>query len=515
MHFILFFSSEEILKLYFKRFCERIEFFCRRLLVIDHILNIKYRLELAKEFYRICHKNSVNWRNIVTQENATEILQRSFTNLKYFIEVSSLKPLRLADRIKHMSELPCQNVHEKYPPPLSDTESDDETSSQAQENEGSSQSHFLSEQYSTTRMDYIAQLETNTEETESQLVTIQSKKDHIKVENRESRQQHIIFIMKVIAFENEIQNVEGIIADKLHHFQSHIIDLESKRMEIYKNFGDLSVRRALEAEIEDVKENFKAQLKVDETGRDELIQQAQKIAASIVGLDVVKEYQVHIDESMTGMKCNRLLMQKFNNNMMQLKRLIYRSAQFCKDVSGSRFYLNCNRPLHNDDEGEFFIDIRERKIYTKYYFDDEFGRFFIDVSGNRVYKVDPEASEHMLVNEKDEHDIQIKPLESEVQTEILSNQDFKYINETVGVAIRKALAAVVLHQPADPINYFGNFLRQYRYNEQMFEHHESELEEFVELHHQINCTLNYAFISAQFSQSSQDKTKPLGILSSK
>lgn len=41
--------------------------------------------------------------------------------------------------------------------------------------------------------------------------------------------------------------------------------------------------------------------------------------------------------------------------------------------------------------------------------------------------------------------------------------DLEYIKAAVGPAIKKALTAVAVHQPTDPINYFANFLLNYRY----------------------------------------------------
>jgi Dpy-30 motif len=63
----------------------------------------------------------------------------------------------------------------------------------------------------------------------------------------------------------------------------------------------------------------------------------------------------------------------------------------------------------------------------------------------------------------------------------LQADDLQYIKETVGPAIKKALAAVVLHQPIDPINYFANFLLNYRYNQHMSANRSKELKSFMEL----------------------------------
>lgn len=167
--------------------------------------------------------------------------------------------------------------------------------------------------------------------------------------------------------------------------------------------------------------------------------------------------------------------------------------------------------MDNDENGEFYMDLSNRKIYTKYYFEGEFGRFYIDVHGHRYYKADPEASEYMLINgnwkkvkdgtcETDERGLRLKPkLQVDTEEQMFNiaageismkmpEDDLKYIKETVGPAIRKALAAVALYQPADPINYFANFLLNYRFNQHMFKERDEELKNYLELRQQMKET---------------------------
>lgn len=42
------------------------------------------------------------------------------------------------------------------------------------------------------------------------------------------------------------------------------------------------------------------------------------------------------------------------------------------------------------------------------------------------------------------------------------------MKQTVGKALRKGLAAVLLHQPYDPINYLANFLLHYNHNQRRY-----------------------------------------------
>ena len=64
--------------------------------------------------------------------------------------------------------------------------------------------------------------------------------------------------------------------------------------------------------------------------------------------------------------------------------------------------------------------------------------------------------------------------------------DLEYIRKAVGPAIKKALAAVAVHKPTDPINYFANFLLNYRYNQRMFEKREGDLKTFLKNRENVN-----------------------------
>jgi hypothetical protein len=86
------------------------------------------------------------------------------------------------------------------------------------------------------------------------------------------------------------------------------------------------------------------------------------------------------------------------------------------------------------------------------------GRFF-DVSSKFI------ASLASTSQTSTTHDEVINVESSAARREV---DDLDYIKSSVGPAIIKALAAVVIHQPADPIDYFANFLLNYRCNQRMF-----------------------------------------------
>lgn len=387
-----------------------------------------------------------------------------------------------------------------------------------------------------TRVDSIARLQTDADKLQEQVDSINFEKERIQAEIRNKRQELIDAIMKVVEYEKSIRAVEDCIADKLHHFQSRIIDIEGKRQEIFLTSGDKQVLDLLESEIKEVKHKHEQQQKSDETDRDQITQQAQYFAASLG--DVINEYQNFHKEMMIEMKpdlaVEAMLEHDFCQNMTQLHHLINRPAMFCKNSKGERFYVNranekifqleahsseyklnvegdrekvkCGLTLHLKEHDEYYIDPHGREIYTKYHFEDDFGRFYVDIHGERNYKADPEASEYKIVNgnwvkvkdgtyEKDERGMRVRPNEPEVvideqnfekssssgqQISKNSDDDVDYIKATVGPAIRKGLAAVALYQPDDPITYFANFLLHYRYNEHMFEKRDKDLKHYLQ-----------------------------------
>lgn len=451
-----------------------------------------------------------------------------------------------------MSSLPCQSAYRSERcPPLSDSDSDVEAQNDdltvacdsSEENQVKQLDCGYVDRSSAfgTRIESIEKLETNAEQLQHRIDEYIHEKERIQEEIRRKKKLLIDAIMKVVEFEISIQDVEAIIADKLHHFQTRVIDLESKRMEMFLNSGDAKVHELLEHEIEELVEEFNQTSRADECCRDEITQNAQEFAASIG--DVIKEYQTYFEELLAEAENRKsytqkeAMMNEFNDNMTQLRRLMNRPAQYCSDETGHRFFLDINKEkvfqvethsseyklssegdckkvkdgfkLNEDENGEFYEDLKGRKIYTKYYFHDDFGRFYIDVHGSRRYTGDPEASEYMLVNgnwkkvksgtyETDERGLRVKPAEAEVLTdqqildmttegltEKMKDDDLNYIRESVGPAIRKALASVVLHQPVDPINYFAIFLLNYRYNQHMFEKRDEELKFFMDMREKL------------------------------
>lgn len=297
----------------------------------------------------------------------------------------------------------------------------------------------------------------------------------------------------------------------------------------------MDIKMFLEQEIDDIKLIHKKQMSDIQTIRDELVQQAHTFAVSL-GPNILDEFQAcHCASIKEETEDVTQLKHEYTKNRQRLEKLLSRPAKYCHDPQGERFYINSQQQkiykvdsysseyavdsegnrmrvkkgftLQTNESGEFYLDSQIRKIYTKFYFEDEHGRYYIDIHGNRFYHADPEASEYKLVDghwikirdgtyETDERGmrkVKSESKEEEEKDEILQNilsfsenksiksEDIKYIQETVGPAIRKGLAAVAMHKPADPVNYFANFLLHYRFTQNFFSHRESELKHFLEL----------------------------------
>ena len=114
----------------------------------------------------------------------------------------------------------------------------------------------------------------------------------------------------------------------------------------------------------------------------DLTKQAQSFAA-LIG-DIISDIHKIFDST----KIN----EKLTSDMDKLKKLLERPAQFCYDTKGRRFYFNKDRikvfqdehhtsfytinddgdeiivkealPIESDDNGEFYCDLKNPKIYT-------------------------------------------------------------------------------------------------------------------------------------------------------
>ncbi|KOB75655.1 Uncharacterized protein OBRU01_07106 [Operophtera brumata] len=129
-----------------------------------------------------------------------------------------------------------------------------------------------------------------------------------------------------------------------------------------------------------------------------------------------------------------------------------------------------------DSKGVLLKFKEERDGVT--YFYDSFGRYFIDENGKQIYREADTVSEYErdelgnLVRIRSHLDIfDLCPKDANV------TEDFKYLRQTVGTALRVSIADCVLHLPDDPIKYLSNSLRKYKENMEIKEKRATEQEQ--------------------------------------
>lgn len=97
-----------------------------------------------------------------------------------------------------------------------------------------------------------------------------------------------------------------------------------------------------------------------------------------------------------------------------------------------------------------------------------------------------ESEESMFTSRNDSSTEQQTAPEISVAAQMIDD-DFKYIKSTVGFALRKGLAEIVMNQPEDPISYLANFLQHFqRNNEQTNQERSEELPHFTNERELIN-----------------------------
>jgi hypothetical protein len=384
-----------------------------------------------------------------------------------------------------------------------------------------------------TRIDSVEKLKLNAHQLQEQIASIEQEINDVHQTIDRKRDGILEAILKVISFEELIEDIEMAMADELYQFQSKVIAIETQLMNNFRTLCCSDVKSHLEYQLDRLKAQHGEKVWSDDESYAELTKQSKVFAASIG--DVVQEYQKFHDERHD----------KYDYNMDKLKKLLSRPAEFCKDSNGDRFFFNSDnekvfqdevhrsqymldaegermkiedgKPLETGVHGEFYVDVSDRKIYTKYFFEDEFGRYYIDTRGSRHYQKDPRASEYDLVNgnwvkikdgtyEVDEKGLRIPDKKegeddddemvnlvqdlvtgqasSSQQPTKISDEAFKILKEVLGPVVVKACAACYLHQPANPIEYFALFLRNHRNNERMFEQEEKQLKFFTEIRKQ-------------------------------
>ncbi|XP_070507426.1 putative leucine-rich repeat-containing protein DDB_G0290503 [Chironomus tepperi] len=543
-------ASKDLVDEYYENFNNSINRLLRKLTVIKHILKVQNQAKRVNFNFLTIQKNLKNLSNLITVDNAQTILISNIEKLENSAEEKFQNLLQLIGKLGKSSMEPCypENINAQCPSISESSGSSDDDDiyyfadpklnekRESEEQSKTSDCFFVDRSSGGTRMDSIERLKTDVSQLQGELESIQERKAKISERIELKKNEILEALAKIAELEDNLREIETLIADQLFNFQDRIINLESKLMENYKTGNDSDLKNLLENEILDIKESFHAQFEKDEKNLSDLTKSAQTFAASIG--DIISDIHRIFDAT----KIN----EKLTSDIEKMKKLISRPGQFCFDSKGRRFFFNNDRlkvfqdefhtaqfiinsdgdevivkealPIETDTNGEFYFDVKHRKIYIKYFFEDDYGHYYIDVHGDRHYKTDAQASEYMLVNgiwvktaegtyERDEKGMRIKPaedpieaIEEESDAEVhdlendetaptqkhkMSKDDLKYIKETVGPAIIKACAATYLHKPSDPLSYFANFLLHYRYTEKMFEARDKELNYFIELRKQI------------------------------
>lgn len=140
------------------------------------------------------------------------------------------------------------------------------------------------------------------------------------------------------------------------------------------------------------------------------------------------------------------------------------AAEF-RMIDGLLVKVKSEMQLLFDDIGDYFVDAEGNKVYVQVYEMDEVGRYYLDADGNKIYKADPYAAEYRLIDGV-LHLIKeaVERVGSQVCVPPVKTQ-FEYVKEYLGKALRRALAATIMHQPSDPINFIANHLLKQRHSE--------------------------------------------------
>lgn len=129
------------------------------------------------------------------------------------------------------------------------------------------------------------------------------------------------------------------------------------------------------------------------------------------------------------------------------------------------------------DSTGILLKIKEERDGRTFYYDN-YGRYYINDDGKHIYREADTVSEYEhdgignLVRIRSHLDL-FQPCPDDAHV----TEDFKYLKQTIGPALRECIADVILHQPADPIKYLSMRLVKYRENLEIKEKRAAEKEE--------------------------------------
>lgn len=153
-----------------------------------------------------------------------------------------------------------------------------------------------------------------------------------------------------------------------------------------------------------------------------------------------------------------------------------------------RYYINLKTRQRvykaQGTESEYMMDtsgvllkVKEVRDGVTYHF-DSFGRYYVNDEGKHIYRDVDALSEYEndglgnLVRIRSHLDLfETCPDDAHV------TEDFKYLKQSVGQALRESIASVILNQPADPIKYLSSRLVKFRENMELKEKRAQEKEQ--------------------------------------
>lgn len=129
------------------------------------------------------------------------------------------------------------------------------------------------------------------------------------------------------------------------------------------------------------------------------------------------------------------------------------------------------------DSTGVLLKVKEERGGVVYYYDN-CGRYYVNNQGKHIYRDEDHVSEYEndglgnLVRIRSHMDI-FDPCPGDAYV----TENFKYLKQTVGAALRECVASVLLQQPPDPIKYLSTRLVKYRENMELKETRLRENEE--------------------------------------
>lgn len=351
------------------------------------------------------------------------------------------------------------------------------------------------------RIKTINALETNIAGMDQQLEQIIEAKEAATRELETYKTELSNAIGELIRLNKLMESINQRISDKIEAFQMELDKLQDERTKIFEDFQlspeEKEKRLAeLNVKIAELKGAHKSALELLDSRRNELESRSKTQTESLTAMqqqltdkynNKLKELELR-KENASPSEIERIeaeieqLKTRYDTNIAIFDKLTGQ-RQYFFDTLG-RYYVGANGEkiyqqnslaseyilnaagemtklkdvVQTDEIGDYFLNELGEKVYTRTYATDEHGLYYTDDDGRRVYCVGESRSEYLLVN-----GVLVK--RSEVADTVPVQSKTDYIKEKVGVPLRKALAAAVVYNPNDPIDYIADYLLNFRKSE--------------------------------------------------